>query len=136
MAIINPEMPKDKYIVFCQIVSHGTKINTNTNLNIENATIGNNVYGGGNEGEVTENTFVHVKNSILSESLYAGGNGATAIVYGNRYRPLNTEVDIGLMKAEKLFFQGSYKKALEQAIHSINIIEPGIYKKLMDEYQS
>ena len=60
----------------------------------------------------------------------------TAIVYGNRYRPLNTEVDIGLMKAEKLFFQGSYKKALEQAIHSINIIEPGIYKKLMDEYQS
>ena len=60
----------------------------------------------------------------------------TAIVYGNRYRPMNTEVDIGLMKAEKLFFQGSYKKALEQAIHSINIIEPGIYKKLMDEYQS
>lgn len=60
----------------------------------------------------------------------------TAIVYGNRYRPMNSEVDIGLTKAEKFFFKGNFKGALEQAIHAINIIEPGIYKKLMDEYQS
>ena len=60
----------------------------------------------------------------------------TAIVYGNRYRPVNTEVDIGLMKAEKLFFQGKFKNSLEQAIHAINVIEPGIYKKLMDDYQN
>ena len=60
----------------------------------------------------------------------------TAIVYGNRYRPINAEVDIGLMKAENLFFQGKFKNALETAIHSINVVEPGIYKKLMDEYQN
>ncbi len=59
----------------------------------------------------------------------------TAIVYGNRYRPINKEVDIGLMKAEKAFFGGDFKNSLEQAIHAINVIEPGIYKKLMDEYQ-
>ncbi len=59
----------------------------------------------------------------------------TAIVYGNRYRPVNSEVEIGLMKAEKSFFHGNFKVSLEQAINAINIIEPGIYKKLMDEYQ-
>ncbi len=60
----------------------------------------------------------------------------TAIVYGNRYRPINTEVDIELIKAEKLFFQGKFKKSLETSIQAINVIEPGIYKKLMDEYQN
>jgi len=60
----------------------------------------------------------------------------TAIVYGNRYRPMNQEVDIGLSKAEKFFFKGNFKGSLEQAINAINVIEPGIYKKLMDEYQS
>lgn len=60
----------------------------------------------------------------------------TAIVYGNRYRPLNSEVELGLMKAEKAFFHGNFKGSLEQAINAINVVEPGIYKKLMDEYQS
>ena len=60
----------------------------------------------------------------------------TTIVYGNRYRTINNEVDIGLQTAEKLFFQGEYKKSLKTAINAINIIEPGIYQKLMNEYQS
>lgn len=60
----------------------------------------------------------------------------TAIVYGNRYRPSNSEVELGLMKAEKAFFHGNFKGSLELAINAINVIEPGIYKKLMDEYQS
>ena len=59
----------------------------------------------------------------------------TAIVYGNRYRPVNKEVDIGLSKAEVSFYHGDFKNSLEQAIHAINVIEPGIYKKLLDEYQ-
>jgi len=60
----------------------------------------------------------------------------TAIVYGNRYRPINSEVEIGLLKAEKSFYHGNFKLSLEEAINAINVIEPGIYKKLMDEYQS
>lgn len=60
----------------------------------------------------------------------------TAIVYGNRYRPVNGEVDIGLSKAEKSFLKGDFKVSLEEAINAINVIEPGIYKKLMDEYQN
>ncbi|NMA50437.1 MAG: hypothetical protein GX951_01115 [Mollicutes bacterium] len=55
-----------------------------------------------------------------------------AIVYGNRYRTVNKEVDYGLTKAEASFLKGSYKSSLKQAISSINIVEPGIYKKLLN----
>lgn len=58
-------------------------VNTNTNVNLINATVGDNVYGGGNEGTVTGNTYVNVKDSSLRNSLYAGGNGTSAVVYGN-----------------------------------------------------
>ena len=57
-----------------------------------------------------------------------------AIVYGNRYR-INKEVDLGLTKAEMAFYKGNFKNALEQAIVAINIIEPGIHKRLIGEYQ-
>ena len=58
-----------------------------------------------------------------------------AIVYGNRYRVNNNEVDIGLLKAEQNFFKGNFKQSLQLAINAINIVEPGIYKKLLNEYQ-
>ncbi len=57
-----------------------------------------------------------------------------AIVYGNRYR-INKEVDLGLTKAEMAFYKGNFKNSLEQAIVAINIVEPGIHKRLMEEYQ-
>ncbi len=59
-----------------------------------------------------------------------------AIVYGNRYRPTNKEIDLGLSKAEGLFNRGNFKGALENAINTINIIEPGIHKRLLDAYQN
>ena len=58
-----------------------------------------------------------------------------AIVYGNRYRPINREVDFGLAKAEDAFLRGNYKNSLEQAIRSLDIVEKGIYKKLLNEYK-
>ena len=58
-----------------------------------------------------------------------------AIVYGNRYRTINHEVDFGLSKAENAFLKGNYKNSLEQAITTINIVEPGIYEKLLNEYK-
>ncbi len=47
-----------------------------------------------------------------------------SIVYGNRYRPVNKEIDFGLTKAENLFFKGNFRGALENAINAISIIEP------------
>jgi septation ring formation regulator EzrA len=58
-----------------------------------------------------------------------------AIVYGNRYRTVNKEVDFGLTKAENAFFKGNYKNSLEQAISAINVVEPGIHKKLIEEFK-
>ena len=59
-----------------------------------------------------------------------------AIMYGNRYRPINREVDLGLAKAENLFYKGNYKNALENAIHSISTIEKDFYERLKMSVQS
>ena len=59
-----------------------------------------------------------------------------AIIYGNRYRILNRDVDLGLEKAENSFYKGNFKLSLENAINSINIVEPGIHKRLIEEYKS
>ena len=59
----------------------------------------------------------------------------TAIVYGNRYRVTNKEVDFGLTKAENMFMKGNFKNSLENAINAINIVEPGIHKRLLEEYK-
>ena len=55
-----------------------------------------------------------------------------AIVYGNRYRPVHKNLDNELNKAEDLFYNGEYKKALDNTIRAINVIEPGIQKKLLE----
>ncbi len=56
----------------------------------------------------------------------------TAIVYGNRYRPVNKNLDVEMTKAEDLFYQGEFKKALEKTIRAIDAIEPGIKNKLLE----
>lgn len=66
------------------IYGGGNQADTNTtNVNIDNATIGDNVYGGGNQGKINGDTNIYVKNSLLKNNLYAGGNGVYAIVSGN-----------------------------------------------------
>ena len=55
-----------------------------------------------------------------------------AIVYGNRYRPVHKNLDHELTRAEDLFYEGEYKKALDNTIRAINVIEPGIQKKLLE----
>lgn len=55
-----------------------------------------------------------------------------AIVYGNRYRSSEREIDKNLSYSENLFFKGQYKKSLEHTINSLNKIEPGIYEKLLE----
>ena len=64
-----------------------------------------------------------VKAALLSEY---------AIVYGNRYRSSKPVINDGLIKAEKLFFKGDYKKSLEISISTLDTVEPGIHKKIID----
>ena len=56
------------------------------------------------------------------------------IVYGNRYRSVKEQVNVGLDQAEKLFRDGEYKKALEEAMNAIDYCEPEIHKKIMDAF--
>lgn len=55
-----------------------------------------------------------------------------AIVYGNRYRSSKQQINEGLIKAEHLFFQGEYKRSLDLSISTLDIVEPGIHKKILD----
>ena len=74
--------------------------------------------------------------NTINETTKTAKMAETAIVYGNRYRINNKDVDFGLIKAENAFYKGNYKNSLEQAISAINIIEPGIHKKLLAEYKT
>lgn len=58
-----------------------------------------------------------------------------AIIYGNRYRAKKQYIEDGLNKAEILFNKGEYKKSLEITLNTIDIIEPGIHKKLLNLYE-
>jgi len=58
-----------------------------------------------------------------------------AIVYANRYRSSYKEVESGILKSEKEFFKGEYKKSLETILNILNSVEPGIYEKLMKAYE-
>ncbi len=68
-----------------------------------------------------------------NETIKTAAMTEMAIVYGNRYRPVNRNLDMSLVKAEELFFKGEYKKALETTIRAIELIEPGIHEKLLEE---
>ena len=54
-----------------------------------------------------------------------------AIVFGNRYRSSFLEVNTELTKAEVLFRNGEYTKALSTAVDIIEKIKPGSYEKLI-----
>lgn len=74
----------------------------------------------------------NLSNELIKTARLAEG----AIVYGNRYRSTNKEIDEGLTKAEKEFFKGEYRTSLETALNVLNIVEPGIHKKLLSAYES
>lgn len=59
-----------------------------------------------------------------------------AIVYGNRYRSYEEDINKYLTYAEKLFYEGEYQKSLEITINSLNRVERGIYDKLLNLYST
>lgn len=73
--------------------------------------------------------------NTTKEAIKTAKMAETAIVYGNRYRAIYKDVELGLIKAESSFYKGNFKNSLEQAINAINIVEPGIHKRLIEEYK-
>ena len=58
-----------------------------------------------------------------------------SIVYGNRYRSKNINVDSGLNQAQMLFYKGNYKKSLEVSIATIERIDNSIRGKVTEIYE-
>ncbi len=71
--------------------------------------------------------------NTANEAVRTAAMVETAIVYGNRYRPISKNLDVELTKSEELFFEGDYKKALDITVRAINDIEPGISDKLFEK---
>lgn len=84
--------------------------------------------------DVARDLVLKVYNTSL-EIVKTASMAENAIVYGNRYRTINTSIDSGLTKAEREFFRGNFKSSLEYAINSINVVEPGIYNRLLEAYK-
>lgn len=74
--------------------------------------------------------------STSKELVKTAAMAELSIVYGNRYRVAHKEIDLGLMNAEKEFFKGNYRKSLEVALNALNLVEPGIHKKLIESYEN
>ena len=72
--------------------------------------------------------------NTCNETYKTASMAELSIVYGNRYRSSYKEVDSGLIKAEREFYKGNYKDSLETVINTLNLVEPGIHKKLMNSY--
>jgi hypothetical protein len=68
-----------------------------------------------------------IKNVMMAEE---------TIVYGNRYRSVKEQVDIGLTKAEELFREGSYRKSIEVSMDAIDYVEPGIHNKILNAFKN
>ncbi len=73
--------------------------------------------------------------NTTKETIKTAKMAEMAIVYGNRYRAMHKDVELGLVKAESAFNKGNFKNSLELAINAINIVEPGIHKRLIEEYK-
>ena len=58
-----------------------------------------------------------------------------AIVYANRYRSTYKEIEQGILKSEKEFWKGEYRKSLEIILNVLNLVEPGIHEKLLKAYE-
>ena len=58
-----------------------------------------------------------------------------SIVYANRYRSENEEVEKGLLKSEKMFYKGDYRNSLENILKVLSEIEPDITSKIVSAYK-
>lgn len=58
-----------------------------------------------------------------------------SIVYGNRYRSQDININSGLNQAQILFYKGNYKKSLDVTISTISRIDKNIREKVMELYE-
>ena len=67
-----------------------------------------------------------IKNAYLSE---------TVMVFANRYRATNSELDSNLALAEEKFYNGYYRDSLEISVRALSSVDENIIRKLMVLYE-
>ncbi len=72
--------------------------------------------------------------STTNEMIKTAQLAEMSIVYGNRYRSHYKDVEKGLEEAEKKFYKGEYKNALDISIKATSTIDEEFYRKLMSVY--
>ncbi len=72
--------------------------------------------------------------STTNEMIKTAQLAEMSIVYGNRYRSTYSEVEKGLEEAEKKFYKGDYKNALDVSIKATSLIDEEFYRKLLSVY--
>ncbi len=72
--------------------------------------------------------------STTNEMIKTAQMAEMSIVYGNRYRSSYPDVENGLKDAEKKFYKGDYKNALDISIKATSIVDENFYRKLLSIY--
>jgi len=72
--------------------------------------------------------------STTNEMIKTAQLAEMSIVYGNRYRSHYKDVEKGLEEAEKKFYKGEYKNALDISIKATSVVDEDFYRKLMSVY--
>lgn len=58
-----------------------------------------------------------------------------SIIYGNRYRSKNINIDSGLNQAQMLFYKGNYKKSLDATVATLERVDKDIRRKVEELYE-
>lgn len=67
--------------------------------------------------------------NTTTEMINNAKNAEMVMVYGNRYRTINTEIDNRLDIAEARFYKGEYKNALDISLSAISLVDKNIDMK-------
>lgn len=73
--------------------------------------------------------------NTTSEMIKTAKLAEYSIVYGNRYRSKNMNIDSGLNQAQMLYYKGNYKKALEVSVNTIERVDSDIRRKVNEIYE-
>ncbi len=52
------------------------------------------------------------------------------IVYGNRYRSVNEDIDKALIKATELFYKGQYQQSFDTSYNALSLLESNVLEKI------
>ena len=91
-------------------------VKKDVNINIENSTIENNVYGGGSDGIIEGNVNINIKNTNVTGNVYGGGDGKTTPSAIMLYSPIQDYKELTSAGQDRNPQMGSFSWASDKDI--------------------